>query len=127
MSKKIIKISGAPKAVGSYSQAIKANNMLYISGQIGINPNTNELVDGIEQQANQVMKNLQNILKSEGLDFSSVVKTEIFLDDIDDFYKVDKVYSEYFEGFFPARQAVGGLKLPKGALVEISMIAVVDL
>ena len=127
MSKKVIKTSGAPEAVGSYNQAIKANNMLFISGQIGINPDTNELVEGLEQQVNQIMKNLQNILKSEGLNFSSVVKSEIFLNNIDDFYTVDKVYSQYFEEVFPARQAIGGLKLPKGALVEISMIAVFDL
>lgn len=124
--KKIITTNDAPNAVGSYSQAIKIDNNLYLSGQIGINPKINRLVSGVMEQTEQIMKNLYSILKSQNLSFLDVVKTEIFLDNIDDFNTVDKIYSTYFDGYFPARQAVGGLQLPKGALVEISMIAVFD-
>ncbi len=120
---KIINIKEAPNAVGSYSQAIKTENLLYLSGQIGINPDTNMLVSGIKEQTKQIMENLYNILKSEKLDFSDAVKTEIFLDNMDDFGTVDKVYATYFDDYFPSRQTIGGLQLPKGALVEISMIA----
>ncbi len=124
--KKAVKTNSAPNAVGSYNQAIRTDNQLYLSGQIGINPSTNTLISGVENQTEQIMENLNNILKSQNLNFSDVVKTEIFLNNINDFGIVDKIYSSYFESYFPARQTIGGLQLPKKALVEISMTAVFD-
>ena len=123
MVNKILNTKKAPKAVGAYNQAIIAGDIVYISGQIGIDPATGELVSGLEEQTRQIMENLKNILQAQGLDFENVVKSEIFLNNIDNFSVVDEVYKSFFEDYFPARQTIGGLNLPKGALVEISMIA----
>lgn len=122
--KKIIETTNAPMAIGPYSQAVYANGILYISGQIPINPSTGKLVEGIEKETHQVMKNLQSILHSAEMNFSNVVKTTIYLKNIDDFSIVNEIYSSYFEfGNYPARETVQVSCLPKNVDVEISMIA----
>ena len=125
MSKQIITTGNAPAPIGPYSQAVQAGNTLYISGQIAIDPATNELISGdVGTEATQVMKNLSAILQQAGMDFSQVVKTTIFLADMDLFAKVNEIYGTYFTGSFPARETVAVKGLPKGVQVEISMIAV---
>lgn len=123
--KKVISTKNAPAAIGPYSQAILVNGFLYTSGQIAINPATNELVmDTIQNETHQVMKNLKAILTEAGMDFSDVVKTGIFLQSMNDFQAVNEVYASYFSSDFPARETVEVAKLPKGVNVEISMVAV---
>jgi 2-iminobutanoate/2-iminopropanoate deaminase len=122
--KSVIQTDSAPKPIGPYSQAVWAGNTLYISGQIGIDPATNLIVNAdIRLQTEQVMKNLGNVLKAAGLGFGDVVQTSIFLTDIGDFNTVNEVYSGFFTKDFPARATVQVGKLPAGASVEISMIA----
>jgi 2-iminobutanoate/2-iminopropanoate deaminase len=122
--KKVISTKNAPSAIGPYSQAILVNGFLYTSGQIAINPETNELVmENIQNETHQVMKNLKAILTEAGMDFSDVVKTGIFLQSMNDFQAVNEVYASYFSSDFPARETVEVAKLPKGVNVEISMIA----
>lgn len=121
--KTIINTSKAPSAIGPYSQAVKNNNILYTSGQIAINPETNELeMENITVETKQVMSNLNEVLKEAGSDFSDVIKTSIFLKDMNDFDKVNTEYASYFSGNFPARETVQVAKLPKDVNVEISMI-----
>ncbi len=125
MSKKIINTEKAPAPIGPYNQSVLANGFLFISGQIPIIPETNEMENGgIEKEAHQVMKNLQAILAAAGLNFSHVVKTSIFLSDMSLFAKVNEVYGSYFTGDYPARETVAVKTLPKEVQVEISMIAV---
>lgn len=125
--KKIISTDQAPGAIGPYSQAVQAGNMLFTSGQIAINPSTGELVmTNIPTETTQVMKNLKAVLNAAGMDFSNVVKTSIFLNSMDDFATVNEVYASYFDAAPPARETVQVAKLPKGVNVEISMIAVGD-
>lgn len=119
---KVIYTNNAPEPVGPYSQAILADNTLYCSGQIGINPADNELVNGLENQTQQVIKNISEVLGQAGLSFKDVVKTTCFLDDMQDFSKFNSIYEKYFISK-PARSCVQA-KLPKGALVEIEVIAV---
>lgn len=122
--KRIIETSLAPKPIGPYSQAVMANGFLFTSGQIAIDPSTNEYFErDVEFETHLVMKNLQAILDEVGLDFSRVVKTSIFLKDMNDFSKVNAIYSSYFTGNYPARETVQVSVLPKNARVEISMIA----
>ncbi len=124
MSAKIIYTKQAPEPIGPYSQAVAAGNMLFISGQIPINPQTGELVtSSIKEEALQVMKNLSAILKEAGLDFSHVVKTSIFLSDMQLFGVVNEVYAAFFSGNYPARETVAVKTLPRSVNVEISMIA----
>lgn len=124
MNKEVIKTDKAPAPIGPYNQAIKTGDLLFISGQIAIDPSTNELLEGdIKQETNQVMKNLQAILEEGGCGFSNVVKTTIFLSDMSLFPTVNEVYGSYFESDFPARETVAVKGLPKGVNVEISMIA----
>jgi 2-iminobutanoate/2-iminopropanoate deaminase len=126
MSKKVIQTSSAPAPIGPYNQAIKAGNMLFISGQIAINPATGNLVlDSIEDETHQVMNNLKAILKEAGCSFDQVAKTTIFLSDMNLFSAVNEIYGKYFKGDFPARETVAVKGLPKNVNVEISMIAVV--
>lgn len=125
MAKEIIATTKAPGAVGPYVQAIKANGMVYCSGQLGIDPATGKLADGVEAQAHQSMKNMGAILAEAGCDYSSVVKTTIFLADMDDFAKVNEIYKSYFGEAFPARSCVQVAKLPLGGLVEVECIACV--
>ena len=123
-SKKIIETSKAPAPIGPYSQAVVCNNMVFISGQIPIDPETNELVEkGIEKETHQVMKNLHEILKESGINFDHAIKTTIFLSDMSLFAKVNEVYGSYFSESFPARETVAVKGLPKNVNVEISMIA----
>lgn len=117
----------APAAIGPYSQGIVVNGLLFASGQIALSPETGELVGAtIEEQAEQVMKNVGALLAAAGTDFDHVVKTTCFLEDISDFAKFNAVYAKSFGQKLPARSAVGIDKLPKGALVEVEVIAFVE-
>ncbi len=128
MSKQIIRTEKAPAPIGPYSQAVKANGFLFVSGQVAIDPATNELVAGsTANEAHQVMKNIDAILKEANLTFQHVIKTSIFLSDMSLFTEVNEVYATYFEGDFPARETVAVKTLPKNVNVEISVIAVVEL
>lgn len=125
--KKIIHTSDAPAAIGPYSQATLANGTLYISGQIPVDPETGKLVEGIQNETHQVMKNLKAILTAADMDFSNTVKASIFLQNMDDFAVVNEIYASYFEnGIYPARETVQVSCLPKNVDVEISMIAYKD-
>lgn len=119
-----IRTDKAPKVVGPYSQAIVANGFVFCAGQIGIDPQTGNLVEGIENQTKQVLKNLQAVLEAAGTDLSAVVKTTIFLADIHDYPKVNEIYGSFFTNTKPARSTVAVAALPKAALVEIEVIAV---
>lgn len=126
MSKKIINTSQAPAPIGPYNQSVLANGFLFISGQIAINPATGNIeANTISDETEQVMKNLDAILKEAGLDFSHVVKTTIFLSDMAHFATVNEVYAKYFSADHPARETVAVKGLPKAVNVEISMIAAV--
>lgn len=121
---KIINTENTPKAIGPYSQAVCINNMLFVSGQIPINPKTGNIEsDNIEEQTNQVFNNLEAILNEAGFGLNDVVRADVFLDDLNDFQKVNEIYGKYFGGHKPARQTVQ-VKIPKNALIEISIIAV---
>ena len=120
---KKIETTNAPKAIGPYSQAISANGLLFVSGQIPVDPKTNDIVSGgIEEQANQSFKNVGEILKAAGLDYSNVIKTTVFVKDLKDFAKVNEIYSKYFISN-PARSCVEVRALPKGVLIETEAIA----
>ncbi|HEY8399180.1 MAG TPA: RidA family protein [Flavihumibacter sp.] len=124
MEKIIIKTDQAPAPIGPYSQAVQKGNMLFISGQVPINPATNSIeATDVSGEAEQVMKNLQSVLDTAGFKFSDVVKTTIFLSDMAHFPLVNEVYGRYFEGDYPARETVAVKGLPRGVNVEISMIA----
>ena len=120
---KIIETDNAPKAIGTYSQAIKVNGFLFISGQIPLDPLTMELVEGIENQINQVFENINQILKADGMDFSNVVKLSVLLDNLSHFEKVNEIMANIFSKPYPARAAYEVSKLPKGSSVEIETIA----
>jgi 2-iminobutanoate/2-iminopropanoate deaminase len=122
--KQVISTSKAPAAIGPYSQAIQVGNLLYASGQIPIDPSTGSIVDGgIKEQTRQSLLNVQAILEEAGLSFANVVKTTVFLADISDFADMNGVYAEFFTEPYPARSAVAVKSLPKGALVEIEVVA----
>ena len=124
MNKKIINTSHAPDPIGPYSQAVQANGMVFISGQVAIKPGTSELItDNIQMETEQVMTNLKAILNEAGLAFEHVIKTTIFLKDMSLFTSVNEVYGKYFNSDFPARETVAVKGLPKDVNVEISMIA----
>lgn len=125
--KKVVSTTMAPQAIGPYSQAIKANGFLFVSGQIPIDPVSGQLAyGGIELQTHQVLKNLAAILEQEGLTFKHVVKTTVFLQDMNDFALVNKVYAEYFRDEPPARACVQVARLPRDVGVEIELIAAYD-
>ncbi|MBI5857893.1 MAG: RidA family protein [Sphingobacteriales bacterium] len=125
MSKTIIQTAQAPAPIGPYSQAIQTENMLFISGQICIDPPTGELKNkDIQEETHQVMHNLRSILQEAGMSFGNVVKTTIFITDMHQFGSVNEVYGKYFEKEFPARETVQVSALPKFVNVEISMVAV---
>ncbi len=126
MDKRIVETSQAPAPIGAYNQAVWGNNTLYISGQIAINPQNNELVqEDLRTETQQVMDNIAAILNEAGLDFSHLVKCSIFLKHIEDFKTVNEIYATHFdEETAPAREAVEVEQLPKGARVEISGIAI---
>ena len=122
---KVISTTKAPAAIGSYSQAIEVNGFVYASGQIPIDPATAQFVEGgIKEQTRQSLTNAQNILKEAGTDLSHVVKTTVYLSDIANFAPMNEVYAEFFTEPYPARSAVAVKDLPKGALVEIEVLAV---
>ena len=125
--KKAINTNKAPLPVGPYNQAVMVKNTLYISGQVALNPTTNELIQGsINEESHQIMKNIESILKEAGLDFKNVVRSKIYLTDMSNFSKVNEVYGSYFEkGHEPARTTIEVSGLPLGVDVEIDMIAVV--
>ena len=120
---KIIETENAPKAIGTYSQAVKVNGFLFISGQIPLDPSTMELVEGIENQINQVFENINQILKADGMDFSYIVKLSVLLEDLSHFEKVNEIIASIFSKPYPARAAYEVSKLPKGSSVEIETIA----
>jgi 2-iminobutanoate/2-iminopropanoate deaminase len=125
MAKEVVYSANAPEPIGPYSQAIKAGNMLFISGQVAIQkPSGNLITDNIVNESHQVMKNLYEVLKAGGMDFSNVVKSTIFLKDMNSFPKVNEVYGSYFKDQPPARETVEVSRLPKDVNVEISCIAV---
>ncbi|GEP95314.1 reactive intermediate/imine deaminase [Chitinophaga cymbidii] len=125
MEKLVINTNSAPAPIGPYNQAVKAGSMLFVSGQIALNAETGQLVkDDIIAETHQVMQNLRNILTEAGMDFSDVVKSTIFIMDMNDFSQINEVYGKYFTGYFPARETVQVAALPKGVNVEISVIAI---
>jgi 2-iminobutanoate/2-iminopropanoate deaminase len=118
--------TGAPKAIGPYSQAVKAGGLLYTSGQIALNPVTGNLVEGdFAAQARRVFENLKAVLKQAGSDFSRVTKANVYLTDLANFQALNTIYAEYFGDHKPARTTVGVAELPRGAQVEIDLVAVV--
>lgn len=124
--KKVINTELAPKAIGPYSQGIMVGDLVFLSGQMPVDPATGELVTGdvpVVAQAHQALKNIKCILESQDMSFDNVIKTTVFIDNMDDFAKVNEVYAQYFKEPYPARSCVEVAKLPKGALVEIEVIA----
>jgi 2-iminobutanoate/2-iminopropanoate deaminase len=122
--KKIITSKNAPAPIGPYSHAVAHGNMLFVSGQVGKHPETGNIPADVESQAHQVMANIKGILTDGGMDFSQVVKTTIFLKDLNDFAKVNAIYGSHFAGDYPARETVEVSRLPLDVLVEISVIAI---
>ncbi len=122
--KKIIRTSNAPQAIGPYSQAIEFNGMIFTSGMIPINPEDGSLVTGtIEVQAEQVFKNVKNLLEASGSNLDQVIKTTVFIKNMNDFAKVNDIYATYFTKDFPARSCVEVARLPKDVLIEVEAIA----
>ena len=125
MANQVIHTENAPAAIGPYSQAVKAGNLLFVSGQVPFVPETMEIVEGdFKAQTAQSLKNLQAILKEAGADFSNVVKTTVFIKDMNEFAQINEVYAEYFGENKPARACVEVARLPKDGKVEIELIAV---
>ena len=126
MIKKVIHTEKAPKAIGPYSQAIRTDSMIYTAGQVGLIPETGELVAStVEEQTRQAITNLQNVIGAAGSTLAQVVKTTVFLKDMNDFSKMNAVYAEFFGENPPARSTVAVAGLPKGALVEIEAVALI--
>lgn len=122
--REIIHSDNAPKAIGPYSVGVRAGQLVFTAGQIGIDPATGEIVSGgIEAETQQVMQNLQNILKSAGSSLEQAIKTTVFLRDINDFSEMNGVYGQYFQSAPPARSTIQVAGLPKGAAVEIEVVA----
>lgn len=124
MSNKAVNSSKAPAAVGPYSHSVLAGNTLYVSGQLGLDPVTGDMADGVEAQAEQAFKNLQAILAESNMSTSDVVKTTVFLKSMADFVKVNEIYGKYFTDLLPARSCVAVAALPKDGLFEIEVVAV---
>lgn len=126
MKHEVIHTDKAPKAIGPYSQAVKAGNMLFVSGQVPFVPETMEIVEGdVKAQTAQSLKNVQAILEQAGLDFSHVVKSTVFIKDMNEFAQINEVYAEFFGENKPARACVEVARLPKDVKVEIEVIAVI--
>jgi 2-iminobutanoate/2-iminopropanoate deaminase len=123
MTRQAIQTNGAPAALGPYSQGIRSGEFVFCSGQLGLDPTTGELADGVEAQAERSLRNLQSVLDAAGLTFDDVVKTTIFLADVNDFAAVNAVYAKFMPEPPPARSTIGVAALPKGGLVEIEAIA----
>ena len=128
IKKEIVKTKKAPLAIGPYSQAVKVGNLLFISGQLSIRPETNEFMDGnVEVQTEQVLNNIKAILEAGDSSLKDVIKTNIYLQNMENFTLVNKVYNRYFKDRFPARACVEVSKLPKNAKIEIEAIAMINL
>jgi len=126
MSFEIISTTNAPAAIGPYSQAVKAGNVIYTSGAIPIDPSNGEVVvGGVAEQAEQALKNLQEVLAGAGASLDAVVKTTVFIKNMNDFATINEVYKKYFTNNFPARSCVEVARLPKDVLIEIECVAVV--
>jgi reactive intermediate/imine deaminase len=126
MSKQIIATDRAPQAIGTYSQAVRAGNTVYLSGQIGLDPASMQLVEGIEAQIHQVFGNLRAVCEAAGGSLADIVKINIFLTDLGHFAKVNEIMAQYFSQPYPARAAVGVASLPRGALVEADGVLVLQ-
>ncbi len=124
MSRTIIQTNSAPAAIGTYSQAVKVGNTVYLSGQIGLHPQSMELMDGIEAQVHRVFQNLQAVCEAAGGSLADLVKINIFLTDLGHFSLVNTIMAEYFAQPYPARAAVGVASLPRNALVEADAVMV---
>lgn len=124
MNKTIIATSGAPQAIGTYSQAVRVGDTVYLSGQIGLNPADMQLVAGIEAQIHQVFGNLRVVAEAAGGGLADMVKLNVYLSDLGDFAKVNEIMAQYFSPPYPARAAVGVAALPRGALVEADGVLV---
>lgn len=123
MANEIISTQKAPGAIGPYSQAVRAGEMLFTSGQLGLNPETGVLAEGVRAQADQALKNLGAILHEAGLDYKDVIKTVVFIKNMADFKTVNEVYAQYFTANYPARSCVEVAALPMGGLVEVECVA----
>lgn len=124
-NKEIVKTNKAPVPIAPYSQGVKANGMLYVAGQIGLNPESRKLVDGgVEAEAVQIMENIKAIVEAAGAKMGDIVNTTIYMKDINNFAKVNDLYGKYFTGDYPARTTIGVANLPGGANIEIAVIAV---
>ena len=123
MANEIISTQKAPGAIGPYSQAVRAGDMLFTSGQLGLNPETGVLAEGVRAQADQALKNLGAILHEAGLDYKDVIKTVVFIKNMADFNTVNEVYAQYFTANYPARSCVEVAALPMGGLVEVECVA----
>ena len=124
MEKKIISTDKAPAAIGPYSQAVKAGDIIYTSGMIPVIPQTGEIVEGVEAQARQVLTNVKSLLEASGSGMDKVIKTTVFIKDMNDFAKINAIYAEFFEeGSYPARSCVEVARLPKDVLMEMEAIA----
>lgn len=126
MSRQVISTAGAPAAIGPYSQAVGSSGLLFCSGQLGLDPETMELAEGLEAQVSRALENLNAVLAAAGAGTSNVVKTTVFLASMDDFAAMNEIYAGYFTGSPPARSTVAVKTLPKNALFEIEAIAQLD-
>jgi len=124
MKRSIVSTQNAPAAIGTYSQAVRAGDTLYLSGQIGLDPATGQLVEGIENQIHRVFENLKAVVEAAGASLGDVVKLNVYLTDLANFARVNEAMAKYFSQPYPARAAVGVASLPRGALVEADAIAV---
>ncbi len=123
LKKKIIKVEGCPQAIGPYSQAVRADNLLFVSGNLPVDPATGKIPEGVEKQTHTVLGNIATLLKGAGLDMSDIIKTTLFIKDMNDFSVINAIYAEYFTSDYPARSTVEVARLPKDALIEIECIA----
>lgn len=123
MNKQVISTTAAPGAIGPYSQAVQIGDLVFASGQLGLIPGTGDLASGVEAQTEQALRNVIAILEAAGTGLDKVVKTTVFLNDMNDFAKVNEIYGSFFSEPYPARSAVQVVRLPKDALVEIEVIA----
>ena len=123
MMKKAIATDKAPAAIGPYSQAIEVGNLIFTSGVIPVVPETGEIPQGAQAQADQALRNLSALLEASGTDMERVIKTTVFIKNMDDFGKINEIYAGYFTGVFPARSCVGVARLPKDVLIEVEAIA----
>lgn len=122
--KQVISTEKAPAAIGPYSQAIEVNGMVYTSGMIPVNPATGEIPEGVQAQATQALSNLSALLQAAGTSMNNVVKTTVFIKDMNDFEAINEIYATFFEGAFPSRSCVEVARLPKDVLLEVEAVAV---